>query len=366
MRLSLNGSQRLRLAVLLVLIPVSLLVVGREVHSQSRAAKTAEISAGRKFKNIKVLREMPADQLGKVMNIMTASLGVGCSYCHAGYDFEKDTNPKKEVARRMLRMTFELNRQYFSGKPVISCNTCHNGSPEPTARPSLNARLEAKLVEPNETKPPTAAAVIDRYERALGTSEARARIQTVKIEAERIEPDGTKEPEEVWLQFPDKMLVKTTYPSNFVIIEGFDGQIAWKTSNGAKIDLKADEIEQIRQNALVGCLSLSRAYPRLAFGYSTTIDGSNVYVLIAESANGTRDELSFDVATGFLLRRESSTRTVLGDFVYRVDFSDYREFGGVKVPLTFNFAMPGVRWTRKILTVKVNLEINETNFDAPV
>ena len=66
-------------------------------------------TAGQKFKNIKVLNDMPADQLGKVMNLMGAALGVGCSYCHTGYDFHKDDNPKKEVARRMLRMTFALN-----------------------------------------------------------------------------------------------------------------------------------------------------------------------------------------------------------------------------------------------------------------
>ncbi len=32
-------------------------------------------TAGEKFKNIKVLNDMPADQMGKVMNMMSASFG---------------------------------------------------------------------------------------------------------------------------------------------------------------------------------------------------------------------------------------------------------------------------------------------------
>ena len=43
-------------------------------------------TAGQKFKSIKVLNDMPADQMGKVMNMMSASLGVNCAFCHASND----------------------------------------------------------------------------------------------------------------------------------------------------------------------------------------------------------------------------------------------------------------------------------------
>ena len=43
-------------------------------------------TAGEKFKSIKVLNDMPADQMGKVMNMMSASLGVNCAFCHASND----------------------------------------------------------------------------------------------------------------------------------------------------------------------------------------------------------------------------------------------------------------------------------------
>lgn len=305
---------------------------------------------------------MPADQLGKVMNLMGASLGVGCSYCHVGYEFEKDGNPKKEVARRMLRMTFALNRDNFGGRPEVSCNTCHNGSTEPNPRPRLDGHAEAEPAAATTTVRPTAATILDRYERALGTAEARARIRSRHISAERIEPDGSKEKEEIWQLLPDKVLIKTTYPPNFVISEGFDGQRAWKSSNGEKIEIKADEIEQIRQNALVGGQVFSRIFSKVDFAYRTVIDGRCADVLSAETGRGNRDEFFFDCETGLLVRRESSLRTVLGDFVYRVDFADYSEFDGVKVAKTTRFAMPGVRFIRRVVTVRNNAVVDPSIF----
>ncbi len=52
------------------------------------------------FKNIQVLKGVPADQLIPAMRFMTASLGVECSYCHVQDHFEKDDKKPKEIAPR--------------------------------------------------------------------------------------------------------------------------------------------------------------------------------------------------------------------------------------------------------------------------
>ena len=90
-------------------------------------------TAGQKFKSIKVLNDMPADQMGKVMNMMSASLGVDCKFCHASNDgdYEKEGFEHKDIARNMLKMTFELNKNYFESRPEINCNTCHQGKSHP-------------------------------------------------------------------------------------------------------------------------------------------------------------------------------------------------------------------------------------------
>src|SRR5438270_13679692 len=72
--------------------------------------QTKPETAGQKFRNIKVLTDMPADQLGKVMNIIAASLGKDCNFCHVADSFEKDDMKSKATAREMMRMTFAINK----------------------------------------------------------------------------------------------------------------------------------------------------------------------------------------------------------------------------------------------------------------
>ena len=97
-------------------------------------------TAGERFKNIKVLNDMPADQLGKVMNIFSASLGVECSFCHVPNAFEKDDKPEKLTARKMIKMTFDINKDNFNNRPEVSCNTCHSGHEHPQSAAQTRSR----------------------------------------------------------------------------------------------------------------------------------------------------------------------------------------------------------------------------------
>src|SRR6516225_2786905 len=58
-------------------------------------------TAGQEFKNVQVLKDMPASQFREVMPFFAASLGVDCAYCHV-QPFEKDDKPAKQTARRMI------------------------------------------------------------------------------------------------------------------------------------------------------------------------------------------------------------------------------------------------------------------------
>lgn len=73
--------------------------------------------ASEKFNNVSILTEMPADEMGKVMNMMSASLGVNCNFCHEGTNFAKENVGKKDVARKMLEMT--LSRRIASVPTVL-------------------------------------------------------------------------------------------------------------------------------------------------------------------------------------------------------------------------------------------------------
>lgn len=86
-------------------------------------------------KNLKILPQtMTKDQLKKLMKGVASSLGVQCDHCHDTDDYSKDTE-KKEIARTMMKMTGEINKTFFEGKPEVGCITCHNGQKEPKHPP---------------------------------------------------------------------------------------------------------------------------------------------------------------------------------------------------------------------------------------
>lgn len=324
-------------------------------------------TAGQKFKNIKVLNDMPADQLGKVMNLFSASLGVNCNFCHVSNDadFEKDGKEEKETAREMIKMTFELNKNHFDNKPEISCNTCHQGHEHPQSAINLNSPIAEERPKQPEKKP-TVEEILAKYETALGGKANLDKITSRQIKAQRVEPDGkTFEAEEV-LQKGAKMSVTTVYESkqgNYSVKEIFDGTTAAKFGNGAKIELKADEMEQIKREAQIFANpNLKAVYPKMDFRFVDKIEGREVYLITATTAENQRERLYFDAQTGFLVRRISGTPTILGFFQFQVDYTDYKDFGGVKLPSLIKFAVPNIRWTRKVLEVKNNVEMDDAKF----
>jgi hypothetical protein len=98
--------------------------------------------ASEQFKNIQVLKDLPADQLYPTMHFMSDSLGIECVDCHVGIpgqvDGEKDDKQMKLKARKMIRMTMEINKANFDGYksgPAVTCYTCHRGSRQPLTTP---------------------------------------------------------------------------------------------------------------------------------------------------------------------------------------------------------------------------------------
>lgn len=327
-------------------------------------------TAGQHFKNIKVLNDMPADQMGKVMNLMAASLGVNCAFCHFEGDFAKDGNEHKDTAREMITMNLALNKNYFDGRPEISCNTCHNGRPHPQSALNLTPKVEETRPKQPDTKP-SVDAILDKYAQAVGGKDAIAKIASRQIKATRIEPNGKDSETEEIFQKGGKLSIATTYNSkekgNFVVVENYDGTRSWKTGNQKEITLKADEIEQIKRNAQIFAFAdLKAIYPKMEVRSVDRIDGREVYLILASLADNSRERLYFDVQNGLLVRRIAQTPTVLGNFQYQVDYSDYKDFDGVKLPTTIRYAMPNVSWTRKILEIKSNAPIDDAKFQLSV
>lgn len=340
----------------------ALVFVTNRPLAQTQPAQNQGPTIGQQFKNIKVLNDVPAEQLGKIMNLFNASLGVDCSFCHNTKDYKSDEKKEKQTARKMIQMTFDINKASFNGRTEVTCNVCHSGHEHPVAAPTLWPTETAEVKQPDPK--PTADQILANYLNAVGGKDNAAKIRSRQVTASRIEPDNKVEAEEIW-QKGQNVRIVTTYP-NAVITEGFGGTTGWKVSNGPELHInRLDEAEIARSAQVLFNPDLKSVYTKVDYRFEDQIDGKPVYLLTATGANGV-DRLYFDVATGFLVRRQSTIRTILGPFVYQTDYSDYKDFGGVKIPTTIKVAEPGVRFTRKITKVKINAPIADNSvFDGP-
>jgi hypothetical protein len=96
---------------------------------------TSSQPAEKQFRNIQVLKGIPASQLTVTMAGFTRALGVTCAHCHVSGQFELDTLPTKQVARKMLTMTNQMNAENFSAAAPVTCWTCHRGALTPESVP---------------------------------------------------------------------------------------------------------------------------------------------------------------------------------------------------------------------------------------
>src|SRR5215813_10616696 len=125
---------RLLMSVLFAFVAVlAALLAARAQNPPPSAAKTA----AQEYKNIQVLKDIPADQLIPSMQFMSAYLGVDCEFCHVERAFDKDDKDEKKFARHMIEMTMNINKDNFEGKRWVTCYSCHRGSAKPIAIPAV-------------------------------------------------------------------------------------------------------------------------------------------------------------------------------------------------------------------------------------
>jgi len=359
--------RNLKLAVIAASIVFATFFGYRGEIAKAQTTQTQGPTIGQRFKNIKVLNDVPADQLGKIMNIFSASLGVDCAFCHNTKDYSSDEKREKQTARKMIQMVFDINKNNFNNRPQVSCNSCHNGHQEPSAAPNLWPEAEPAQPKQPDVKP-TADQILANYVDALGGAAKIAKVTSRHIVATRMEPDGKSEPEDIW-QEGNKVRIATTYaqPNNITITSGYNGADSWMHSTGQPLHLSAEDLDRLKvASQILFVPDLRSIYTKFDYRFEDEIDGKPVYMVTATLPNGQVDRLAFDVTSGLLVRRMAIARTALGPFVWQWDFSDYKDFGGVKIPTTIKVAQPGVRFTRKVTKVKINAPISDASvFNEP-
>lgn len=328
------------------------------------------------FKNVQVLKGIPVSEFMGTMGFFSASLGLNCVYCHVAESLEDwskfaEDVPRKRMARTMIQMVAGINKNSFGGRQVVTCYSCHHGNPRPKEIPSLAVQYGTPEEDPNEIEiPPQAAGgpsaeqILDRYVNALGNAQRVAAHASVVAKGtyEGYETYHQKVPFELYAKAPWQMsLVVHTQNGDSTTV--FDGRSGWVAAPNNPVPLLSlalgSELDGARLDAeLFFPAQIKQALNQWRAGFPvTTIGDTDVQVIQGVAEGKTRVKLFFDQKTGLLVRQLRYSATAVGTNPIQIDYADYRETAGVKIPF---------RWTVTWTNGQSTYEIGELQLDAAI
>jgi len=270
-------------------------------------------------------------------------------------------------------MVTGINKTTFKGNAEVSCYTCHRGrtsvahtlslplpTPEPRPAPGQNQQSREAL--------PTSDQILDKYYQALGGATALDSLKSRFMKGTVTTATGTELGYELTQSGPDLSLASITTPQSGIVERAFNGTIGWEKTAAGVREMAPEEVRYLKRYPnLYADLKLKGQFSRLAVSGKQKIDGRDVYVLRGANVDGRREQLFFDVETGFLVRRITSTTTLVGIIPEQIDFSDYREADGMKLPYTIKVSAidPNYSLVRKFTEIKVNPTVDLKRFNKP-
>jgi photosynthetic reaction center cytochrome c subunit len=380
---------------------ISLVWLLGTLASAQTAAPAKPQLAEEAFKNIQVLKGIPVDDFMGTMGIMSAALGFDCSECHTGagtdrVDWAADTQ-RKVIARRMVTMVTTINKDNFTGRQMVTCWSCHRGRDKPAVTPTMDIvygtpSLEADDVFPQAPGQPTAEQILDKYIQAVGGAQRVASLTSYVAKGTSVGFGGFGGGGQVQIfaKVPDQRTTLIEFkdaPDRGDSIRTFNGRAGWiKTPlavlkeyqisggdlDGFRLDAQLafpGQIKQILKNwrvslpttieDLPGPSSQTSQQPELALG------SHDVQVVQGDRPNGVVATLYFDSKSGLLLRELRYSRSPIGRVPTQIDYADYRDVKGIKMPHRLTFAWLDGRDSIELKDVQVNVPIPDTRFGTP-
>jgi photosynthetic reaction center cytochrome c subunit len=372
-------------------------VAAPQATSQTKAQMSDEV-----FKNVQVLKGIPVDDFVGTMGVMSAALGFDCSECHTNAGTDKvnwaaDT-PRKVTARRMVTMVTNLNRASFAGAQMVTCWTCHRGRDHPAVTPTLETIYGAGPTQSDDVfgqapGQPSADQIIDKYLEAIGGAQRLAGLTSYVAQGTSVGFGGFGGGGQVQIfaKAPDQhtMLIEfKDAPDRGDSIRSFNGQTGWiKTPltvlgeyqatggelDGARLDAQLafpGQIKRVLNNLHVGLPDSISDLPGPSSQIGDQAEAGAmkdrpVQVVQGTTAGGTVATLYFDRASSLLLRVVRYSKSPIGRVPTQIDYSDYRDVGGIKMPFRVTFAWLDGRDAIQLSSVQTNVAIDAARFGRP-
>jgi len=349
------------------------------VHAGS-TAPVAEKTAQQEFKNVQALKNIPADDLIPAIEFISSSLGVECNFCHVRDAFDKDDKKPKKIARQMIKMVLAINGKDFRGQKAVTCYTCHRGHRTPVSIPAIEQSIPSGWDTPYVSEVagadnapvqansglPAAADLIAKYVSALGGASAIDAISS-RVEQGTVSFDnGPPFPIERLSKMPDKQILTVHMPAGDSST-AFDGQKGWLSFPGSPIrEMHHADFEGARLDAdLHFPTDLQKTFAEFKTVQRSRVEGSDTIVVFASNPGQPPLELYFDQSAGLLLREVRFATSPLGLNPTQIDYADYKDYDGVKVPVHLVISGANRRLDIHFDQVKQNVPVDDAKFGHP-
>jgi photosynthetic reaction center cytochrome c subunit len=359
-------------------------LMGAAPASSQQATAEKPLMAEQVFKNVQVLKGIPVGEFMDTMGFFAASLGLNCVYCHVEQSMENwdkfaEDVPRKRTARAMILMVNAINKSNFGGRRALTCYSCHRGAEHPKVVPSLADQYTVPQEDPNEIEivkdapqGPSVDQILDKYIQALGGAQRLASLTTFAGQGtyEGYDSYHVKVRLEIYAQSPGERTI-IAHTQNGDSTTTFDGRAGWVAAVDKPVHLlpflPGPELDGARLDAdLCFPAGIKQALGQWRNGFPvSTIEDREVHVIQGIAGGGSRVKLYFDSKTGLLARQLRYTNTIVGTIPIQIDYSDYREVAGVKMPFHWVVTWTGGQSIMELNAVQANVSIDAAKFSKP-
>jgi hypothetical protein len=202
---------------------------------------------------------------------------------------------------------------------------------------------------------PAARAIIDRYVQAIGGREAVARHNTIHyVGTFEMPAMGAKGDLSVVQAAPNKMAVTMNMPGMGIVMTGYDGTVGWSVNamQGPRV-LEGKELEQLRDEA--GPSAMLRSSDRIRSAETvelTSMGGQPCYKVKITYHSGREGFDCYSPETGLPVGMIQRQESPMGSMEITTLVSDWKEFGGLKVPTKLRAQMMGQEMVQTIERVE--------------
>jgi len=333
------------------------------------------------FKNIQALKGIPVDEFMGTMGLFSAALSMCCGDCHTGAGTSnpkwEDDPPRKQTARRMIRMVDTINRANFNGRHVVTCWTCHRGQPQPAATPAMDRIYGEPISEPPDVLPtatsgvPTVDQILDKYVAAMGGTSRLAGVTSFAAKGTSIAYGeiGKGDPAELYAKAPNQ-LATIVHQRDGDMTRVFDGQTGY-----FMLPLTVVQVYPWTGGAIQGAkLEAEMIFParikefltNWRVSYPITLDGREVDVVQGTGPDNLLATLYFDKQSGLLNRLIHYRLSAVGRVATQIDVSDYRSVGGMMFPFRWSYAWVSGREEYTWTEAQPNVVVDAGRFAKPV